>query len=79
MNKFSCNYASYHCEIAKNEFDFRASLLNDIIRSNHEMIKQISLLVMIFFAVKNAEKRKLIEIVHVLAIFFKELHLKAAV
>ena len=78
MNKFSSDHACYDCEIAKDVLNFRASLLNDVIRAYHQVVKKIGFLVMIFITVQDAEQGKFIEIVHVLTVLLEELHPEAA-
>ena len=78
MDKFSCNHACNDCEIAEYVLNFRASLLDDVIRADHQVVQKIGFLVMIFITVKDAEQSKFIEIVHVLAVLLEELHPEAA-
>ena len=79
MDEFCCNNARDDCEIAEYVLNFRASLLDDVIRTNHQVVQKIGFLVMIFITVQDAEQSKFIEIVHILAVLFKELHPEAAV
>ena len=78
MDKFSCNHACDDSQIAKDVLNFRASLLDDVIRADHQVVQKIGFLVMIFITVKDAEQSKFIEIVHVLAVLLEELHPEAA-
>ena len=78
MDKFSCNHACNDCEIAKDVLNFGASLLDEVIRADHQVVQKIGFLVMIFITVKDAEQSKFIEIVHVLAVLLEELHPEAA-
>lgn len=78
MNKFSSDHACYDCEITKDVLNFRASLLDDVIRADHQVVQKIGFLVMIFITVQDAEQSKFIEIVHVLAVLLEELHPEAA-
>ena len=51
MDEFSRNHAGNDCEIAKDVLNFRASLLDDVIRADHQVIQKIGFLVMIFITV----------------------------
>ena len=78
MDELSCDDTGNDCEETEDMLDFFASLLDHVLRTNHQFKQKTGLFVVVLAAIENAKQRQFVEIIHILGILFEKLHSEAA-